>query len=140
MIALVAPQPTSVLSVAALSISLVVWAAVLLIARRRRGGSSEVTARRDTGSMLGVWIQGLAFLAVGFGPLRLILGAPGPLAIAELAAVLTLIAATIWLFTASSRAMGSNWAIVARTRDDHQLVTWGPFATVRNPIYVALFV
>lgn len=140
MIALVAPQPTSVFAVAALFASLAIWAAALLVARGRRGGKAEVTARRDPGSMLGVWVQGLGFLLVGFGPLHMVMGTPGPVAIAQLAVVLALMAATIGLFTASSRAMGSNWAIVARTRDDHQLVTWGPFAWVRNPIYVALFV
>jgi protein-S-isoprenylcysteine O-methyltransferase Ste14 len=30
--------------------------------------------------------------------------------------------------------------VVARTRSDHELVTWGPFAYVRHPIYSALFV
>ena len=35
--------------------------------------------------------------------------------------------------------MGRNWALVARTRQDGTLVQSGPFAYVRNPIYVALF-
>ncbi len=34
--------------------------------------------------------------------------------------------------------MGANWSLVARTREDHRLVQTGPFALVRNPIYVAL--
>jgi protein-S-isoprenylcysteine O-methyltransferase Ste14 len=141
MIGLVDPQPTSVYAVAALFCSLFVWAALLLIARSRRGPvGSEVTQGRDSGSMLGVAVQALGFLVVGFGPLNLVLGTPSGPAIGEVVLVLALVAAVIWLFSASSRAMGSNWAIVARTRDDHQLVTWGPFAVVRNPIYVALFV
>lgn len=140
MIGLIHPEPTSVYAVAILFGSLLVWVAVLLIARGRRGpAGTEVTSKRDSGSMLGVAVQGLAFLAVGFGPLDLVLGAPDEAAIAEAIAVLALAGAVIWLFVASSRAMGRNWAIVARTRDDHQLVTWGPFAVVRNPIYVALF-
>jgi protein-S-isoprenylcysteine O-methyltransferase Ste14 len=141
MIGLVDPQPTSVYAVAALFGSLFVWVALLMIARNRRGpAGSEVTQGRDSGSMLGVAVQALGFLVVGFGPLNLVLGRPSGLAIGEVALVLGLVVAVIWLFSASSRAMGSNWAIVARTRDDHQLVTWGPFAVVRNPIYVALFV
>jgi protein-S-isoprenylcysteine O-methyltransferase Ste14 len=138
--ALVDPQPTSIYAVGALFLSLFAWVAALTIAKRRRGAiASEVTARRDSGSMAGVAIQALGFLLVGFGPLEMITGAPNALAIGEVVLVLALMAATIGLFAASSRAMGSNWAIVARTRDDHQLVTWGPFAWVRNPIYVALF-
>lgn len=140
MLALIDPQPTSVYAVAALFISLFVWAAALLVARSRRTVATETTAQRDSGSMAGVAVQALGFVAVGFGPLKMILGAPDAFAIGELILVLAMMAATIGLFAASARAMGRNWAIVARTRDDHQLVTWGPFARVRNPIYSALFV
>ncbi|MDG2532296.1 isoprenylcysteine carboxylmethyltransferase family protein [Sphingomonas sp. HITSZ_GF] len=141
MIGLIHPEPTSIYAVAALFGSLFLWAAALLIAKRRRGpAGSEVTQGRDSASMRGVAVQALGFLVVGFGPLNLVLGAPDGRAIAEVIVVLALIAGVIALFMASSRAMGRNWAIVARTRDDHQLVTWGPFAVIRNPIYVALFV
>jgi protein-S-isoprenylcysteine O-methyltransferase Ste14 len=34
--------------------------------------------------------------------------------------------------------MGRNWSVVARTRSDHELVTTGPFAWLRHPIYTAL--
>jgi protein-S-isoprenylcysteine O-methyltransferase Ste14 len=54
-------------------------------------------------------------------------------------AVALLVLLTIGLFFAASRAMGRNWSIVARTREDHDLVTWGPFALIRHPIYTALF-
>ncbi|WP_180139901.1 isoprenylcysteine carboxylmethyltransferase family protein [Sphingomonas sp. R-74633] len=141
MIELVHPEPTSVYAVIALFGSLFVWAAVLLVAKGRRGTAEvEAASTRDSGSMLGVAIQALGFLVVGFGPLKLVLGSPDALAIGEVIAVLVLIAGVIALFMASSRAMGRNWAIVARTLDDHQLVTWGPFAVIRNPIYVALFI
>lgn len=141
MVELVHPEPTSIYAVVALFGSLFLWAAVLLIAKGRRGPMrEEVTSKRDSGSMLGVAVQALGFALVGFGPIKLVLGAPNTPAIGEVIAVLALGGAVIGLFMASSRAMGSNWAIVARTRDDHQLVTWGPFAVVRNPIYVALFV
>lgn len=140
MIALIDPQPTSVYAVVALFGSLFLWAGALAAARGRRGPKgAEVTRTRDSGSMLGVAVQALGFLVVGFGPLRMVLGRPDGYAIVELVAVLAAMAAVIGLFAAASRAMGRNWAIVARTRDDHQLVTWGPFAVVRNPIYVALF-
>jgi protein-S-isoprenylcysteine O-methyltransferase Ste14 len=54
-------------------------------------------------------------------------------------AVAVLMATVVWLFHMAARAMRRNWAVVAQTRSDHALVTWGPFAWVRNPIYVALF-
>jgi protein-S-isoprenylcysteine O-methyltransferase Ste14 len=141
MIGLIDPQPTSAYAVVALFGSLFVWAAALLAAKGRRGAAeAEAASTRDSGSMLGVAIQGLGFFAVGFGPLKMVLGTPDLFAIGELIAVLVLMAGVIGLFMASSHAMGRNWAIVARTLDDHQLVTWGPFAVIRNPIYLALFI
>ncbi len=47
---------------------------------------------------------------------------------------------TVLLFVSASRAMGRNWSLIARTRSDHELITSGPFALVRHPIYLALFV
>lgn len=48
-------------------------------------------------------------------------------------------AATVGLFVWASRTMGRNWSVVARTRRDHTLVTAGPFAWIRHPIYTAMF-
>jgi protein-S-isoprenylcysteine O-methyltransferase Ste14 len=45
---------------------------------------------------------------------------------------------SIGLFAASSRALGKNWSIVARTRSDHELVRNGPYARVRHPIYLGM--
>jgi protein-S-isoprenylcysteine O-methyltransferase Ste14 len=42
------------------------------------------------------------------------------------------------LFITSSRALGKNWSLVARTRTDHQLISTGPYARVRHPIYLAM--
>jgi protein-S-isoprenylcysteine O-methyltransferase Ste14 len=44
----------------------------------------------------------------------------------------------IGLFAASSRELGRNWSLVARMRDDHQLVRTGPYARVRHPIYLGM--
>lgn len=46
---------------------------------------------------------------------------------------------SVGLFIWSQRTMGTNWSLLARTREDHSLVQSGPFAVMRNPIYVALF-
>ncbi len=141
LISIIDPQPTSIFAVVALFASLAIWAGALMLAKRRRGpAGSEVTQARDSASMVGVAVQALGFVVVGFGPLKMVLGMPDAPEIGRLIAMLVLMAGAIGLFMASSRAMGRNWAIVARTRHDHELVTWGPFAVIRNPIYVALFV
>jgi protein-S-isoprenylcysteine O-methyltransferase Ste14 len=96
--------------------------------RRERGGNT------DRLSLVGAIVQGVA---IGLTAIRV---QPGPAADwVNAAEVALLMAASVALFAWSARTMGRNWAIVARTRGEHELVTTGPFAFVRNPIYVAMF-
>jgi protein-S-isoprenylcysteine O-methyltransferase Ste14 len=140
MIGLVHPELTSVVSLAVIGLGLMAFIPALLLARGRAGTPEpDSGGKRDGGSMAGVVVQSLGFAAVGFGPVSATLLPQDGLGIGEAAAVIALTALTISLFLAASRAMGRNWAIVARTRGDHELVTWGPFAAIRNPIYTALF-
>ena len=74
--------------------------------------------------------------------------APGPItvdplsvaALATAAIVAVLIIAAVALFAWSTRALGKQWSLTARTRDDHRLITDGPFAHVRHPIYAAMLI
>ncbi len=61
-----------------------------------------------------------------------------PPALIAAALVALLGGGAIAIFIAATRAMGKNWAVVARTLSDHKLVRSGPFAVVRHPIYLAL--
>ena len=87
------------------------------------------------GSWIGVAIQALAMM-LSSGPVHVFDFTPA--AAPRAATVGLLMAAAVALFAWSARTMGRNWAVVARTRADHQLVTSGPFALVRNPIYLAM--
>lgn len=93
---------------------------------------------RSNASILWIAVQGVGIGIAGFGPLHLALDPWSGKALAEAAIVLALMLGAVWLFDAASRAMGRNWALVARTRSDGNLVEGGPFALIRNPIYVAL--
>ncbi len=105
-----------------------------------QGEAGEVAAggQTDRASLLGVALQSLG-IAAASGPTRIV--GSGPLdGLAEPRTLLTAltIAPAVLMFVWSARTMGANWSIVARTRGDHQLVTGGPFALVRNPIYLAM--
>jgi len=113
---------------------------VLLVMLRSGGPSDETGARRSRLSVLGIAIQVAAFAFVGFGNLTIGYAATSPAALEQAAVTSLLAGVTCWLFAASKRALGRNWSIVARTRSEHELVTWGPFAYIRHPIYSALFV
>jgi protein-S-isoprenylcysteine O-methyltransferase Ste14 len=141
LIALVAPQPIGLPGFLAMGTGLAAFFLALSVARRRMGGrGGEAGAKRSALSVFGILIQMLGFIVVGIGPLRVELPPTSPLALGEGAGVLLLVGFSLIAFIAASRAMGRNWSLVARTREDHELVTWGPFAWVRHPIYSALFV
>jgi len=112
----------------------------LLVLIRSGGPREEAGAKRSTLSVLGIAIQALSFFAVGFGRMTILYPASSPEALAQAGITLLLVAFTCGLFAASKYALGRNWSVVARTRADHELVTWGPFAYLRHPIYSALFV
>src|SRR5205085_3745549 len=102
---------------------------------RERGGPT----RKSGFSTVGIVLQTLAFFGIGFGQLRVAVPwwTPSSLLCSMLVALLG--GSAVAIFIAATKAMGRNWSVIARTRSDHQLVRTGPFAVVRHPIYLALF-
>ena len=114
---------------------------VALVAARRRVAAAgpDKGGRRAARSIFWIIVQGIGIGLAGAGPIRLDPADWSVAAWAQGAVVALLMLMTIGLFDWSSRTMGRNWALVAQTRGDASLVTTGPFAIVRNPIYVTLF-
>jgi protein-S-isoprenylcysteine O-methyltransferase Ste14 len=44
-----------------------------------------------------------------------------------------------WLIETAIRTLGKQWALRARLVEGHKLITVGPYAYVRNPIYTGMF-
>jgi protein-S-isoprenylcysteine O-methyltransferase Ste14 len=133
-------DPVGLPGLSALMLGFVVFFAALIVARvRATKEAAAPIAQKASVTWAWIVVQGIGIGIVGFGTVRIGLDAGSTKAIAEGLAVAILMGGAIGLFNASSRAMGKNWALVARTRSDHTLVQTGPFAWVRHPIYVALF-
>ena len=94
--------------------------------------------KRERRSLLGIMLQAAGFGLVSAGPINPGGNLDDPPVLALGLAGLGCGVGAILLFRAARRAMGANWSIVARTREDHQLVTTGPFAKLRHPIYAAM--
>jgi protein-S-isoprenylcysteine O-methyltransferase Ste14 len=128
--------PTSVTQIAAFWLLSVAFFASLIWAFSRKAPESGAT--RNSRSRVGIVVQAVAIGLAGFGGVRLGLAPFSALAVLGSLAVIALMSGSIALFVASSRALGRNWSVVARTRSDHELIRSGPYARVRHPIYLAL--
>ena len=132
-------DPVGLPGLAVMATSFFLFVAAVLSARLRVGREDSRNATRSGRSMVGIVIQGSGIGFAGLGIQTVTLDPLSALALVEAASCAILMAAAIGLFVWASRTMGRNWSLVARTRDDHQLVETGPFAHLRHPIYTALF-
>ncbi len=107
-------------------------------ARAGQPSGPEPQRSRDSTSIFGIIVQGLAIGAVWFGPMQLI-WPETPITWIEGALEAGLALSGTALFYWARATMGRNWSLVARTRSDGEVVQTGPFALVRHPIYVAIF-
>ena len=131
--------PVAPTGLAAFGLGIILFVLALLSARARaRDSAPDSGGRRAPASITWIIVQGVGIGIAGFGPINATLDPLAPAALAQALAVLVLMASGVGLFDWASRTMGKNWSLVARTRGDATLVTGGPFAYVRHPIYVAL--
>jgi protein-S-isoprenylcysteine O-methyltransferase Ste14 len=119
----------------------ILFGVIFFIGRSGAAPKAKTTVRSNR-SRFGIVIQLLSYAIVYsierpyFTPI-----VPMP-KIAE--AILLLIATAIGVASiafcyAAARALGKQWSLVARVVVGHELIQTGPFAVVRNPIYLAMF-
>ena len=109
---------------------------------RKRPPTETVERERDSGSVLGIIVQGSAFSLV-WG-VRRDLGTPllpslSPWVGVALDVCAVLAASwAVWLAAAAVIVLGKQWSLTARVVEGHELATEGPYAIVRHPIYTAM--
>jgi protein-S-isoprenylcysteine O-methyltransferase Ste14 len=112
--------------------------AVLFAWLRPRERGRVKAVGRARGGRVGFLIQGVAFALV-FSiqrPNRGMLGlSPSAPDIGLAVLVIALMCLALGLAVGALRALGRQWAVGARVIEGHKLVTTGPFALVRHPIY-----
>jgi protein-S-isoprenylcysteine O-methyltransferase Ste14 len=43
----------------------------------------------------------------------------------------------MWVFRRTHKALGRNWSITLQIREKHELISHGPYALVRHPMYTS---
>ncbi len=115
------------------------FGAIVVVGKR---GAAPGAQRRDVKSLGGMLLQGAGY-AIGFAAFRApftpLFAMPKTTETILGAFTVVLALASTWFCYAAARALGKQWALMARVIEGHELVATGPFAVVRNPIYLAMF-
>jgi protein-S-isoprenylcysteine O-methyltransferase Ste14 len=135
------PTPIAIVTLVGVILCWLAFTAVFLF--RKKPPQPQTEVKRDRRSLVGIGLQMIAFALVWFQPPhRAFLP---PVAILEggagiVLSVLTvgLAVASVWIVAAAVRTLGKQWTYAARLVSDHELVTSGPYAFVRNPIYTGM--
>jgi protein-S-isoprenylcysteine O-methyltransferase Ste14 len=113
-----------------------IWIAFGLgFATRPRGTGGSATLKRSPRSFFGIGLQGVGMFLAWSGMTR---RDARPVANALALAGLGIGLASAALAFLAARHLGRQWALQARLIEGHQLVTSGPYAFVRHPIYSAM--
>jgi protein-S-isoprenylcysteine O-methyltransferase Ste14 len=121
------------------ALGIVAWYFIRRPHERRAKRVHVVSHRRSRSEMVGLAaaLFGLGivpgfYVATGIPEAADYPARPWALAIGAIAFV-----AAMWVFRSTHKALGRNWSITLEIRDQHELVSNGPYAFVRHPMYTS---
>jgi protein-S-isoprenylcysteine O-methyltransferase Ste14 len=132
---------TDYIGLTALILVVLSWIGFGLIFAFRKKPPQAQETRREPAATWGIVLQGCSFGLVwilrrpNWWPFADQLIGEVTLAVA---AVVLAVASNLWCLRAV-KTLGKQWTYAARVVEGHELITEGPYAIVRNPIYLGMF-
>jgi protein-S-isoprenylcysteine O-methyltransferase Ste14 len=135
------PTPVALATLVGVILCWIFFAGIFLL-RKRPPKAPE--AKQDRIAMLGIFLQMCGYFLVSFQPpwqpflppVKFLSGIRG---IVFSVLTVAIAAGSGWLLEAAIHTLGKQWALRARLVEGHKLITVGPYAYVRNPIYTGMF-
>lgn len=132
---------TDIIGLTALGLVFLAWIGFALTFLLRKKPPKVEEAKRAPAATWGIFLQSFGFAFVwligrpNWWPFR-----PSRVGELVLAAVAVALAYASGLFLLQGvRTLGKQWTFQARVIHEHELITQGPYAVVRNPIYLGMF-
>jgi len=134
------PTPIALITLLGVVLCWFFFAGIFLL-RKRPPKAPE--AKRDKVAALGILLQMCAYFLVFFQPpwqpfLPRVAVLSGTAGIVFCIFTIAIAAASGWLIESAVRTLGKQWALRARLVEGHKLITAGPYAYLRNPIYTGM--
>ena len=132
---------TDAVGITALVLVSLAWIVFALVFLLRKKPTEVQEAKRAPVSSLGIFLQSISFALIWllgrtqwwpFPPSFV-----GELVLAGVAVTLAFASSVFCLLAA--RTLGKQWTYRARVIEGHELIATGPYAVVRNPIYLGMF-
>lgn len=132
---------TDAIGLTALILVSLAWIVFALVFLLRKKPTEVQEAKRAPVSSLGIFLQSISFALIWLlGRMQWWPFPPsfaGELVLAIVAVTLAFASSVFCLLAV--RTLGKQWTYRARVIEGHELVATGPYAVVRNPIYLGMF-
>jgi protein-S-isoprenylcysteine O-methyltransferase Ste14 len=134
------PTPLALITLSVVVLGWVVFTGIFLL-RKKAPKTTEV--KRDRTATIGIFLQTIAYFLVFFQPpwqpfLPPVAALSGIVGVIFAVITISIAAISVWLVEVAVRTLDKQWAISARLVEGHKLITVGPYAYVRNPIYTGM--
>jgi protein-S-isoprenylcysteine O-methyltransferase Ste14 len=134
------PTPLALATLAGVILCWIFFAGIFILRKRP---PKAPDAKRDKRATLGIVLQMVGYFLVFSQPphrpfLPPVPALSGVVGILFSIFIVGLAAGSGWLIYSSVRTLGRQWAMRARLVEDHKLITEGPYAYIRNPIYTGM--